>query len=228
MALAGRSSQSPGLVANSDGSVDLWFGPEASAGQERNWIPARIDAISRPVSFPRSPFSGTWRCTDRTCCFDNDFGRYSIGSTTDGLKLDADGGLTIANQKDRPADAANWLPAPEGRFDSGSGQRLSVARDRKGRRRRDVRSVCAHVPRADLVLRLLRRIAPPPPREGCPFASPRSDVRAHQSRRTSGRQAADNHAPLTRTCRITIGGSFQFAVPAAGRVARRREIRITR
>lgn len=47
---------------------------------------------------------------------ENDFGRYSIGSTTDGLKPDADGSLTILIQKDRPADTSNWLPAPNGPF----------------------------------------------------------------------------------------------------------------
>jgi len=46
----------------------------------------------------------------------NDFGRYSIGSTTDGLKSNPDGSLTITIQKDRPADTSNWLPAPNGPF----------------------------------------------------------------------------------------------------------------
>ena len=46
----------------------------------------------------------------------NDFGRYSIGSTTDGLKPDADGSLTLLIQKDQPADTSNWLPAPAGPF----------------------------------------------------------------------------------------------------------------
>jgi hypothetical protein len=47
---------------------------------------------------------------------ENDFGRYSIGSTTDGLKQGADGSLSIFIQKDKPADTANWLPAPAGAF----------------------------------------------------------------------------------------------------------------
>ncbi len=54
---------------------------------------------------------------DRDSLFvENDFGRYSIGSTTDGLKKNADGSLTILIQKDRPADPSNWLPAPAGGF----------------------------------------------------------------------------------------------------------------
>ena len=47
---------------------------------------------------------------------ENDFKRYSIGSTTDGLKKNADGSLTVVIQKERPADTSNWLPAPEGAF----------------------------------------------------------------------------------------------------------------
>ena len=47
---------------------------------------------------------------------ENDFGRYSIGSTTDGLKKGADGSLIIVIQKDRPSDTSNWLPAPAGNF----------------------------------------------------------------------------------------------------------------
>lgn len=47
---------------------------------------------------------------------DNDFGRYSLGSTTDGLKMNPDGSLAIVIQKDRPADTSNWLPAPPGNF----------------------------------------------------------------------------------------------------------------
>jgi hypothetical protein len=49
---------------------------------------------------------------------ENDFGRYSIGSTTDGLKINADGSIEIFIQKDNPgADKeSNWLPAPAGSF----------------------------------------------------------------------------------------------------------------
>jgi hypothetical protein len=43
VAHAGRSSQSPGLQSNADGSVDLYFGPDAPAGKETNWTPTRAD-----------------------------------------------------------------------------------------------------------------------------------------------------------------------------------------
>jgi hypothetical protein len=36
---ADRSSRQPDLVKNTDGSVDLYVGPKAPAGFEKNWIP---------------------------------------------------------------------------------------------------------------------------------------------------------------------------------------------
>ena len=47
---------------------------------------------------------------------ENDFGRVSIGSTTDGLKPAADGSLKILIQHDKPDDMSAWLPAPAGPF----------------------------------------------------------------------------------------------------------------
>jgi hypothetical protein len=32
------SSQTKGLLVNSDGSVDIYFGPKAPVGKEQNWI----------------------------------------------------------------------------------------------------------------------------------------------------------------------------------------------
>jgi hypothetical protein len=37
--LADRSSRQPDLVKNADDSVDLYVGPKAPAGFEKNWIP---------------------------------------------------------------------------------------------------------------------------------------------------------------------------------------------
>jgi hypothetical protein len=45
--------------------------------------------------------------------------RYLISSTTEDLLLDHEGGLTITMQRGEPTDPAeraNWLPTPEGRF----------------------------------------------------------------------------------------------------------------
>ena len=45
----------------------------------------------------------------------SEFGRYSIGSTTDGLKTADDSG-TIYIQNEKPKDTSNWPPAPKGPF----------------------------------------------------------------------------------------------------------------
>lgn len=72
---------------------------------------------SSRASSHRWPRCGTWPCTTPTNFFvDNQLGRYTIGSTTDGLQPAADRSLTIAIQHQQPADAANWLPAPTGPF----------------------------------------------------------------------------------------------------------------
>jgi hypothetical protein len=50
---------------------------------------------------------------------DNPIDRYSIGDRTPGVVYDADGGLTLYVQHEQPTEpdqAANWLPAPDGRF----------------------------------------------------------------------------------------------------------------
>jgi coniferyl-aldehyde dehydrogenase len=49
---------------------------------------------------------------------DNPIQRYGIGSLSEGLQFDADGGLTIWLQHERPTPAqlANWLPTPAGKF----------------------------------------------------------------------------------------------------------------
>ena len=55
---------------------------------------------------------------DKQFFIENDFKRYSIGSTTDGLKAEADGSITIYIQqvKPGPEKQSNWLPAPNGNF----------------------------------------------------------------------------------------------------------------
>ena len=49
---------------------------------------------------------------------ENDFKRYTIGSTTDGLKTEADGSITLYIQQANPGPdkQSNWLPAPAGSF----------------------------------------------------------------------------------------------------------------
>ena len=63
-----RSSQTPGLGRNADGSVELHFGPNPPSGKESNWIPASAGA-GFEVLFrfygPEKPlFDKTWRLPD--------------------------------------------------------------------------------------------------------------------------------------------------------------------
>lgn len=46
----------------------------------------------------------------------NEIGRYAVGDRTPGLRREADGTLVITIGHARPADDANWLPAPDGHF----------------------------------------------------------------------------------------------------------------
>ncbi len=47
---------------------------------------------------------------------DNPLNRYGINDRTPGLKRNGDGSLTLTVSHTAPKDTANWLPAPEGRF----------------------------------------------------------------------------------------------------------------
>jgi len=63
-----RSSQTPGLQKNANGSVDVYFGPKAPAGKESNWVPTSADG-GFEVLFrfygPEQPlFEKTWRLPD--------------------------------------------------------------------------------------------------------------------------------------------------------------------
>jgi hypothetical protein len=65
-----RSSQSPGLQKNADGSVDIYFGPGPPAGKESNWVPTSGDG-GFEVLFrfygPEPPlFDKTWTLPDIT------------------------------------------------------------------------------------------------------------------------------------------------------------------
>lgn len=74
-----------------------------------------------PDRFP--PVNAFWSLTmyDSGDCMlvTNAIDRYAIGDRTQGLHMDADGGLTLHLSHQEPADAtarANWLPAPAGEF----------------------------------------------------------------------------------------------------------------
>jgi hypothetical protein len=63
-----RSSQTPGLRVNRDGSVDLWLGPAAPKGWERNWLPtdpnSRFELMARFYGPEPALFDQSWRLLD--------------------------------------------------------------------------------------------------------------------------------------------------------------------
>lgn len=65
---ASRASNSLGLHKNADGSVDVFFGPEAPAGKESNWIPTRaggqFEVLFRMFGPEQPLFDKTWRLPD--------------------------------------------------------------------------------------------------------------------------------------------------------------------
>ncbi|MEO3974096.1 DUF1254 domain-containing protein [Streptomyces sp. CAU 1734] len=79
---------------------------------------------SYTLRFDRPPpvaafWSVTMYDTPHYYLVENPARRYSIGDRTPGLVYGEDGSLTLVLQRRRPADpaeAANWLPAPEGDF----------------------------------------------------------------------------------------------------------------
>jgi hypothetical protein len=68
MSHAARSSQTPGLQVNTDGSVDLYFGPKAPAGKESNWTPTdpkgEFEILFRFYGPLPSLFDKTWVLPD--------------------------------------------------------------------------------------------------------------------------------------------------------------------
>jgi len=63
-----RSSLTPGLQKNEDGSVDVYFGPEAPAGKKSNWIPTsangRFEILFRLYGPQQPLFDKTWKLPD--------------------------------------------------------------------------------------------------------------------------------------------------------------------
>jgi hypothetical protein len=65
---ASRSSQIQELQKNVDGSVDIYFGPNAPSGKELNWIPTSVDGrfeVLFRLYGPEKPlFDKTWKLPD--------------------------------------------------------------------------------------------------------------------------------------------------------------------
>lgn len=63
-----RSSQTPDLQVNADGSADIYFGPTPPAGKETNWIPTdpngRFEVLARFYGPQKPLYDKTWRLGD--------------------------------------------------------------------------------------------------------------------------------------------------------------------
>jgi hypothetical protein len=63
-----RSSLSPGLQKNADGSVDVYFGPKAPVGKEPNWVPTspsgKFEVLFRFYGPEKPLFDKTWVLPD--------------------------------------------------------------------------------------------------------------------------------------------------------------------
>jgi hypothetical protein len=61
----GVSGQTKGLLVNADGSVDVYFGPKAPPGKEKNWaqtVPGKGWFVVLRLYGPLEPwFDKTWR-----------------------------------------------------------------------------------------------------------------------------------------------------------------------
>ena len=68
MPRASRSSQIPELQKNADGSIDIFFGPPAPAGKDRNWVPTdpdrRFELMFRLYGPTKALFEKTWVLPD--------------------------------------------------------------------------------------------------------------------------------------------------------------------
>jgi hypothetical protein len=63
-----RSSQTPNLQKNADGSVDLYFGPKSPSGKESNWIPTdpngKFEVLFRFYGPQKPLFDKAWKLPD--------------------------------------------------------------------------------------------------------------------------------------------------------------------
>jgi hypothetical protein len=68
MQWASRSSQTSGLQKNTDGSVDVYFGPKSPAGKESNWVPTsasgKFEVLFRLYGPERPLLDKSWKLPD--------------------------------------------------------------------------------------------------------------------------------------------------------------------
>ena len=107
-----------------------YLGLGALATSEAVYAVSHYDASQEPLDGSRRyvmrfeaddmpPADAFWSVTlydsDRFL-YPNEIRRHAVGDRTPGLQRAADGSLTLELNHARPADTANWLPAPAGRF----------------------------------------------------------------------------------------------------------------
>jgi len=138
-AVDGWSYQPPGVGdfgTNNELRAAVALGGIAALGEaEAMYFHANFDGAGQPLDGGTAyrwrvppggvPVDAFWSLTmyevtpeGRYFFTENPISRYSIGDRTPGLVVDADGGLEILIQRERPTGplAANWLPSPEGRM----------------------------------------------------------------------------------------------------------------
>jgi hypothetical protein len=68
LAWTGRSSQTSGLQTKADGSADIYFGPEAPAGENSNWVPTKpgglFEVLFRVYGPEKPLFDKSWVLPD--------------------------------------------------------------------------------------------------------------------------------------------------------------------
>ena len=64
----GRSSQTPGIQKNPDGSVDIYFGPTAPSTGESNWVPTdthgKFEVLARFYGPKKELYDKSWKMGD--------------------------------------------------------------------------------------------------------------------------------------------------------------------
>ena len=64
----GRSSQSPGLIVNDDGSTDIYFGPIPPTDGDSNWVPTdpegHFEVLFRFYGPTPTLYDHTWQLPD--------------------------------------------------------------------------------------------------------------------------------------------------------------------
>jgi hypothetical protein len=111
-------------------AIRNFIGTGGNLRAEKVFFAAHTDALGERLDASRSaylvtldpppPVDGHWSLTlypnATGLLYPNEIDRYAVAATTPGLEYGADGSLSVRIQHRRPADAANWLPAPAGAF----------------------------------------------------------------------------------------------------------------